>query len=103
MIMKIKEMGNDKIIEIYNEYMGNVCNCYYRNDEMFFDNHFNERPNDLIKAILDGNYNREDEMLFWGEDDFIETMSVEEAVKNIIDEYADKLDEWLNNDEHNAN
>ena len=100
--MTIKEMENDKIIEIYNEYMGDTFNCYYRNDEMFFDNNFNERPNDLIKAILDGNYNRDDEILFWGEDDFIETMSIETAVKNILDEYADKLDGWLNNNEHFA-
>lgn len=92
---RIKNMDNDAIIEIYNAYMGNAFNCYYRNDELFFKHNFFGRKKEIKEIKQSETYKKEDEMLFWGEDDFIETMSMNDAIRLIKEEYTDVLEEWI--------
>ena len=62
----IKEMDNDQLIEIHNQYCENINymdDQIFYNDEEFFEVYFDGRTQQLIRAIFYGNFNPNQEFI----------------------------------------
>ena len=92
----IKKMDNAKVINLWNNYVGEKCyphedDTVYTNNCAFFNSFFT--PYDAVMSVLYGNYNEEDNYVIIDEHENVKSFTNWDDVYSPVD--VDILADWL--------
>lgn len=95
-VENIKKMDNAKVINLWNNYVGEKCyphenDTIYTNNCAFFNSFFT--PYDAVMSVLYGNYNEEDDYVIIDESENVKSFTNWDEVYSPVD--IDILANWL--------
>lgn len=95
-VNNIKKMDNAKVINLWNNYVGEKCyphenNTIYTNNCAIFNSFFT--PYDAVMSVLYGNYNEEDDYVIIDEHENVKSFTNWDDVYSPVD--VDILADWL--------
>ena len=95
-VENIKKMDNAKVINLWNNYVGEKCyphenDTIYTNNCTFFNSFFT--PYEAVMSVLYGNYNEEDDYVIIDESENVKSFTNWDDVYSPVD--VDILANWL--------